>query len=76
MNNLFLVRAEQWLTELGIHTQAASTCLMVNRLDVDNFTASGQQANRDEIIGALRETISPKLHWGYVNNEWLYLESF
>ena len=75
MNDIFLQRAEKWLSELGIKTIACPTCLMVSRDDIENLCGIGviYQAFLDEMKTALD---AKRLYWSHKDDNWLYLSSF
>lgn len=71
--NALLDKAEKWLTELGIRTQARPTCLMVNRDDVDALCGIG--IVYDGFLKEVRDALGTnKYYWSSKDREWLYLD--
>jgi hypothetical protein len=78
MNDL-LIKAEKWLTELGIRTTDRQTVLGVNRDDMASLGATGEipETTYDNILRELRSAIgSNKFFWGGKDDDWLFLETF
>jgi hypothetical protein len=72
MNNMLLMRAEQWLNELGIKTERwANTAIKVSRDSIENWPT-----DPDSLLGELKKEFGPRLCWGAKDDEWLFLESY
>jgi len=74
MNNLLLIKAEKWLSELGIKTIACPTCLMVSRDGIENLYGIGvsYQAFLDEVKIGIE---SNRIHWTHKDDNWLYMDT-
>ena len=55
MNNNLLLKAQQWLTELGIRTEASQTFLKINRLDVLDSCLFGGKTEKEQTANLLSE---------------------
>jgi len=73
MNDILLQKAEKWFAELSVKTIARPTCLLVNKVDLEQFGT--QTEVLDELRGFLN---SKRLYWGEVgiDTENLYLLAF
>ena len=63
MNNLLLLRAQQFLSELEIRNEIHSTFLQVNRADVDNlFDGHDDNSRAASFLCELRSSVSNKFY--------------
>jgi hypothetical protein len=70
MNNT-LLKAEKWLTDLGIKTMQTGTAIGVSRDSIENWPT-----DPDSLLGELKKEFGPRLCWGSKDDNWLYLESY
>lgn len=71
MNDL-LNKAELWLSEMGIKTEARPTCLMVSRDNVENLCGDVH----NDFINELRTAVGSKTFiLTHRDDEWLYIET-
>ncbi len=73
MNDILLQKAEKWFAELSVKTIARPTCLLVSKIDLEQFGSS------NEVLIELRGFVgSNRLYWGEVgiDKENLYLQAF
>ena len=79
MNDLTLIAADKWLTELGVRTVPKQTCLWVNRDDIINlgFVPTSEGSAYDMFLNEIRSGVNSKrLYWGGKDDSWLYLSCF
>lgn len=80
MNDLTLIAAQKWLTELGVNTEVAGpACLKVSRDDIVNlgFLPGPEGSAYDLFLNELRSGVNSKrLYWANKDNSWLHLQCF
>lgn len=73
MNNNLLLKAAQWLTELGIRNETAQTYLKISRDDVENCGLFDNIAN---LVLELKSAVSNKLYLELTTDDYYHLNSF
>jgi hypothetical protein len=79
MNDVTLIAADKWLTELGIRTVAQQTSLLVNRDDIISlgYIPTAEGSAYDMFLNELRSGVNSKrLYWADKDNQWLHLKCF
>jgi len=79
MNDVTLIAAQKWLTEIGVRTEARHTTLWVNRDDIVNlgFLPGPEGSAYDLFLNELRSGVNSKrLYWANKDNSWLHLQCF
>jgi hypothetical protein len=77
MNNLLLLKAQQFLEGLEIRTQLTSTFLQVNRADVANlFEGKDDNERAASFLAELRSSVSNKFYLDKGSNEDYHLNCF
>lgn len=72
MNNLLLINAQKWLTELGIRTNVTDDTVQVNRDDVVSFGMDS-----DSILSEMKSALNTKkIYWVSQDDDWYILSSF
>jgi hypothetical protein len=72
MNNLLLINAQKWLTELGIRTEVGHDFLRVNCDDVTTFGM-----NHDSLISELKLALNTnKIYCDETFEGWYHIASF
>jgi hypothetical protein len=73
--NASLVKAQTWLTELGIRTNPQTITLAINRDDIDALY--GTVAIYDDFLNEIRSALGTnKYIWESKDREWIYLNTF
>jgi len=76
MNNNLLTKAQNWLAELGIRTEAAGTYLKINREDVLALFNGTENERTRQFMIELKSVIGNKLYLDKGTVENYHLNSF